>query len=315
MSGPITPGAGPDRRDEPRTWTRRRVLGYGLGGAVCAAVAGFELVDHGVLPGRDELDRLDGACSVSSPDETLGPVGPSQSASFFSKARNRTVGYTIAYPPGHRPGSVLPLVIALHGYLGNHASALGAVTPAQALAERTGGLALPPMALVTADGGVGYWNAHPGDDPMGMLVDELIPICRELGLGRGHRAIGTVGISMGGYGSLLLAEKHPDLIAGAAAISPAIWTSYAQAHAANAGAFASAAAFAQDDVITHAAALRATPVRVASGTDDPFHPGVEALVRALPASAVVEITKGCHDGGFFASQRPAALAFVGRALA
>jgi pimeloyl-ACP methyl ester carboxylesterase len=115
---------------------------------------------------------------------------------------------------------------------------------------------------------------------------------------------------MGGYGSLLLAEKHPELIAGVAAISPAVWTTYAQAHAANAGAYASAAAFAQDDVVTHAAALRGTPVRVASGRDDPFHPGVEALVKALPASAIVEITNGCHDGTFFESQQTRSLAFL-----
>ena len=26
------------------------------------------------------------------------------------------------------------------------------------------------MALVTADGGNGYWNPHPGDDPMAMVM-------------------------------------------------------------------------------------------------------------------------------------------------
>ena len=67
-----------------------------------------------------------------------------------------------------------------------------------------------------------------------------------------------------------------------AAISPAIWTSYAEARAANAGAYASAADFAADDAVTHAAALARVPVRVASGYVDPFHPGVQAFARALP---------------------------------
>ena len=40
-----------------------------------------------------------------------------------------------------------------------------------------------------------------------------------------------------------------------AAIGPAIWTSYPQAQAVNAGAYASAADFAANDVVTHAAAL------------------------------------------------------------
>ena len=91
-----------------------------------------------------------------------------------------------------------------------------------------------------------------------------------------------MGISMGGYGALLLAEKYPDLISAVAAISPAIWTSYAQARAANAGAYASAADFAADDVVTHAAALARVPVRVAAGLADPFHPGCRPSPARCP---------------------------------
>jgi S-formylglutathione hydrolase FrmB len=139
-------------------------------------------------------------------------------------------------------------------------------------------------------------------------------MCQRRGIGPSSQQIGALGISMGGYGALLLAEKHPHLIRAVAAISPAVWTTYAQAHAANAGAYASASDFVEDDVITHAPALAAMPVRVASGVDDPFHPGVLALVKALPASAVVEISKGCHDGAFFASQQPASLDFLAKQL-
>ncbi len=114
---------------------------------------------------------------------------------------------------------------------------------------------LPPMAIIAADGGNGYWNPHPGDDPLGMIIDELIPRCQKKGLGRGSRKIGTLGISMGGYGALLVAEKYPELIGAAAAIGPAVWTSYAQAQGVNAGAYASAAAFAAADAVTHAGAL------------------------------------------------------------
>ena len=52
------------------------------------------------------------------------------------------------------------------------------------------------------------------------------------------------GISMGGCGALLLTEKNPHFVAAVAAISPAIWKSYAQARGARARAYASAAAFA-----------------------------------------------------------------------
>jgi S-formylglutathione hydrolase FrmB len=302
--------------------SRRRFIGYGLAGVTALAAVGFggvELISRGDLPGKGELDAIDGACSVPAADlASYAPPGPQVSGAFYSRARNRTVGYTIGYPPGHRPGSKLPLVIMLHGYGGDHTNALSGLSPARALALRVGGAPLPPMALVTADGGGGYWNPHPGDNPQAMLTDELIPMCRRRGLGEAHR-VGVMGISMGGYGALLLAEKRPDLIGAAAAISPAIWTSYAQARAANAGAYASAADFAADDAVTHAAALGRVPVRIAAGFGDPFYPGVQALARALPERTggerpVVSFSNGCHDGSFWIPQEPPSLAFLARHL-
>ncbi len=297
---------------------RRRFLAYGLGGiAVVAAagVTGVELISHGVLPGQQALDQIEGRCSVASPPLSFLALGPSRSGTFYSHARRRTVGYTIAYPPRHGPGDMLSLVVMMHGFGGDHTTALASLTPAQAVALRVGGHALAPMAMVTVDGGGGYWNRHPGDDPMGMVVDELIPMCQRLGLGRPPHRIGTMGISMGGYGAILLAEKYPHLVAAVAAISPAIWTSYGQAKTANAGAYASAADFAADDAVTHAGSLTGIPVRVASGDSDPFHPGVEALAKALPPGAVVEFSTGCHTGPFFVAQEPPSLAFLANHLA
>jgi S-formylglutathione hydrolase FrmB len=302
---------------------RRRFLRYALGGVIAVAAAGstgFELVDRGVLPGKGALDQLDGACAAAAADFTAyAEPGPQYSGTFYSAARRREVGYTIGYPPGHRPGARLPLVIALHGFGGNHTDALYGLTPAQAVALKPGGIPLPPVALVTVDGGDGYWNPHPGDNPQAMLTVELIPLCQRQGLGAGTRKIGVMGISMGGYGAILLAEKYPDLLAAVAAISPAIWTSYAQAQSANAGAYASAADFAQDDAVTHAAALARTPVRVASGYDDPFYSGVQTFARALPASpggvpAELALAKGCHTSPFFSAQEPPSLAFLARHL-
>ena len=265
-------------------------------GVAGSAFAAYELVEQRVLPGKHMLDVLTGGCSVPSPHLTFAQPGPSRTGHFFSVARNRMVGYTLAYPPGYGPGAVLPVAVFLHGFGGDHTSGLGGVSLAQALAGRAGGRALPPFALIAVDGGGLYWNRHPGDDPMAMLVDEVLPMCRRLGLGRSPRGIGVVGISMGAYGALLLAERHPRLIAAVAAISPAVWTSYAEARAANGGAYATAADFAEDDIVTHAAALSGLPVRIVSGDDDPFHPGVMALAKALPSSAVVEFRPGCHTG-------------------
>jgi hypothetical protein len=125
MTGTLAPGGlrGPG--------SRRRFLRYALGGVAAVAVAGaagaagFELVDHGVLPGKSELDRLDGACDVPAANfAPYAPPGPQYSGAYYSAARRTTVGYTIGYPPGHGPGDRLPLVIALHGFGGNHVNAL-----------------------------------------------------------------------------------------------------------------------------------------------------------------------------------------------
>lgn len=70
---------------------RRRFLKAALGGAavvVVAGASGFELISHGVLPGKQKLDELDGACSVASPPLTFSAPGPSVSGSFNSKRRD-----------------------------------------------------------------------------------------------------------------------------------------------------------------------------------------------------------------------------------
>lgn len=293
--------------------SRRGFLAGGAGiGVLALAGGGLELVDHGVLPGKTEFDRLTGGCDVAAGHVRQGPAGRAVSGSFFSAARNTTVGWTISYPPGFSRSAPPPLVLALHGFTGSHAYPLGPITPVRLLAERVDGRRVPPLVIAAADGGNGYWHAHPGDDPMRMLIEEFLPMCRRRGLG--HGPIGVTGTSMGGYGALLVAETHPDLVGAVAAISPAVWTSYAEARAANPGAYVDAADFAAHDVVTHTGALRGMPVRVASGDDDPFHRDVLDLAAALPGDAEVVFAPGCHAGPFFASQAPPSLEFLGRHL-
>jgi len=288
-------------------------LGWGLGVTATAVGAGalaVELASLGVIPGHQVLLELEGDCSVAVPPTGFSAPGPVVSGRFPSRARRRMVGYSIAYPPGHGPGSELPLVIALHGYGGDHRGAMVGLSLSGALALHVEARPLLPMALVAADGGGGYWHAHPGDDPMGMVIDELIPMCQARGLGRPPQPTGITGISLGGYGALLMAEKHPHLFAAVAAISPAIWTTYAEARDANPGAYVSASDFDANDAVTHAGSLAGTPVRVASGLGDPFHPGVVALAKVLPPGSVIDFSPGCHSGPFFRAQEPSSLAFL-----
>ena len=120
---------------------------------------------------------------------------------------------------------------------------------------------------------------------------------------------------MGGYGALLLGEKFPDPHFGR--LSRSVRQSgpaYRPTANASPGAYASAEDFATCDVVTHAGALENTPVRLRSGIDDPFHPGVVALAAQLPLGAVVTISKGCHSGPYFASQEQPSLAFLTKHL-
>ena len=306
--------------DDPSVKLSRRHLltwiASGVGVVAGASIAGLELVDHGVLPGKYALDQLIGACSLPAPSLSFAPLGPTVSGQFLSHFRQRTVNYTIGYPPSSHLGDEMSLIVMLHGYGGNHRNALVGMTPAQAVALKTTS-ASPgvPCALVTVDGGNGYWNPHPNDDPMQMVVNELIPHCQVLGLGRAPRRIGLMGISMGAYGALAIAERHPGLASAVAAISPAIWTSYDQARHANRGAFSSASAFDDGNVIAHVNGLNGTTVRVASSQDDPFLPGVETFTKVLPKGATVVVSSGCHSDPFFLEQEPPSLQFLARHLA
>lgn len=300
------------------SWSRRKVLTVALGGigAIAGlAMVGFELVDRGVLPGKAILNALDGACSVPNETLTFAALGPTISGHFSSSARKRDVGYTIAWPPGFHPGDELPLVVMLHGDGGTHKTAIKGMTPAQLLAivhrEHPSRLnTAVPTAMVTVDGGNGYWHPHRGDDPMGMVVNELIPLCQAKGLGRPERGLGLMGISMGGYGAIAIAEHYPTLARAVAAISPAIWTTFDQAKGVNAAAYTNAQEFDAYNAVTHASALDGIPVQVTSGVDDPFHPGVVAFAKAAPKTTSVIFSSGCHTDSFFVAHESQALAFL-----
>jgi pimeloyl-ACP methyl ester carboxylesterase len=155
--------------------------------------------------------------------------------------------------------------------------------------------------------------------------------------------IGVVGLSMGGYGALLIAEQfsaeQPNTlrfrttrhgteeltaggepgggpaVAAVAALSPAVFATYDDARAANPGAFDSAADFTRNNVVAGLPILRRVPAFVACGTDDPFQPEV-VLVRSRLSALTHHpvpggIMPGCHDSSFWARHWPAALEFVG----
>lgn len=293
--------------------SRRGLLTGAVGAAVVtvAGGTGYELVQHGTLPGKYQLDKILGACGSDPgvPAITAGPVGTTR---FYSQRRKRTVQVIVMRPPGEH--GALPAAIALHGAGGDAQSSVSMGYPQYLAAAVAAGA--PPFAVVAVDGGAStYWHRHAsGDDPPGMITAEVLPRLRALGYRVG--TIGIIGWSMGGYGALLLASQlGPARVAAVAAASPAIFASYTAAIAANSASFDSRADFAANDVRSPArlAVLRRLPVRIDCGTDDPFTQQGTLLRRGLtnPPGAV---TSGCHDQAFWRRNLPAELGFLAEHL-
>jgi poly(3-hydroxybutyrate) depolymerase len=295
-----------------RSPSRRAVLLGGLGLTVASAAAGYELVQHGTLPGKYLLARLDGACG-SAPPSPVGPRPARQVASFQSGYRRRAVQMVTLVPAGVSPQG-LPVVIALHGSGSSAAGLARQIAPAMTAARIT------RFAVICVDGGQSYWHRRAdGDDPVGMILHEVLPRAAAAGLMTNR--IGITGESMGGYGALLLAERlaaaagpTPRAVAAVAALSPAIFASYADAQTANHTAFDSPADFASNDVFADLRALRRIPTWVACGADDPFEPQA-ALLRARLAASTGHpvpggILSGCHDDAFWQRNQPDGLSFL-----
>jgi enterochelin esterase-like enzyme len=291
--------------------SRRCLLVGGLTALGTAAVAGvasgYELVEHGELPGKVRLDRALGRCGTvpGAPAAT----GVSRTATFSSRRRGVDVTYVTVLPAGVTSPRGLRVAVALHGDGGTAVSTVRDLALDHYLADAVTNRGAPPFALVAVDGGAnGYWHRRAdGDDPIGMIVDELLP--RLTGIGAKVDRIGAIGWSMGGYGSLLLAEtvKAPRM-AAVVASSPAIFPTFENAQRTNHEAFDNPTDFATNNVLTHADQLTSIPTRVDCGTSDPFAPMVRRLREHVHAEG--GMTGGCHDGAFWRPKLPAQLTFL-----
>lgn len=287
--------------------TRRGfVVGAGLaaGALLAAGIAGR------VFPWREWLSTAGDELSGSG----LLPGGSSVTVRNYmlrSRYVEEPVGYSIAWPPGARPGDPLPVCFALPGRGGG--PPMGFADHVARLVERNES---PPYAVVGVDGGVSYWHARAsGEDRLSMLLHEVIPLCaRRHLLGGGGKGRAIIGWSMGGYGALLAAETEPGLFAAVVAVSPAVWTSHDAMMLGPRDAFDSAADFAEYDVIGHADRLAGVNLRIDCGLSDPFYGYVTHLEVALPEPPSGGYSRGGHDQGYWQRMAPAEAKFIGRAL-
>lgn len=290
--------------------TRRTVLRLGLGAAAGAAGA-YAL---GSLPTIPEAATPPVTMtSVGAPLAPLPPLAPAAPAptyvtgSFVSAARGGiTTNWAIARPPGQT--APLRPVIALHGKGSDAATVMaGGVEDGLAQAVAAG---IPPFAVVAVDGGGGYWHKRAdGDDAGAMVLDELIPMLA--GQGLDTTRVGFLGWSMGGYGALLLGSRlGPARTAAICAVSPALWTS---SGATAPGAFDGADDYAANSVWGQPA-LGSIPIRIDIGNSDPFASATRQFIAQLPTPPSGGFSPGGHDAGFWSSQLPAEVSWMGPLL-
>ena len=220
------------------------------------------------------------------------PLGDERLETRQSRARGQTVDFYTAVPAGHGDGRGLPVCLVLHG-----ASKTAADFPALGLGRfvsdsvRRGNA---PFVLAGATGGRLSWRPSGADDPQAMAHEEIPAWCAERGFDTTRTA--AFGWSMGGYGSLLMAETFPGFLRSVAAFSPAVSPG--------------------DDVFARAERLRGVPVGLWCGTDDGLLPHVRALEKALPeAKAAGSYGEGRHNFAYWSTCLPEALDLIARTLA
>ena len=146
---------------------------------------------------------------------------------FQSKLLNREIRYGLYLPPSYAssPTKKYPVLYFLHGLNENE------------MRWSSRGMTDLKLDKMVADGKIGefivavpfgatgfYTNFRNGSQPWeDMVVTEFIPMIESANRVNATRATrGISGISMGGYGSLKIAMKHPELFGSVSAHSPVL---------------------------------------------------------------------------------------------
>src|SRR5260370_33386674 len=137
---------------------------------------------------------------------------------FHSAALNRDMQYRVILPASVAAGQKLPVIYLLHGG--------GAGFPGWSNCSGAARYAEHTVILGMPEGNSSYYTnsaERPQDRYEDYIVTDLIADVESkfpVASGRSNRAI--VGVSMGGFGAVKLALRHPELFVFAAGISPAV---------------------------------------------------------------------------------------------
>jgi S-formylglutathione hydrolase FrmB len=299
---------GDEQAERPKRlrFSRRSML---IGGASGLGIAAFTAgTATGALPFSEAVQRALGVTSTTP----VSQPGVAKVERVWSQARHRDVDL-VTWLPAKSPPRNLPMSLVLHGLHGRARTAAPTGTLSE-LSSQVARHAVPPFGLVAVDGGDNYWHEnHPGDDPMGMLLEEVPQWLRRRGLGGADgQPFATMGMSMGGFGALLYARRRAERrqpLNALALLAPALilsWTEMVKRDA-----FHSAADWASMDPMKDLGATKGVPTGVWCGTEDPFIQGVRQFVAATHP-AVAYTARGKHGDSFNRTVVPSVLGFLGK---
>ena len=234
-------------------------------------------------------------------------------------ALHKMTSCMVILPENAGPGP-FPVWYLLHGLSDNHT----AWTRRTSLERYLGNL---PLIVVMPDGGRGFYTDS-ATEPAGafetFILRDLVGFVDRTFQTRAEREGRVIsGLSMGGFGAIKLASKHPEMFCAAASHSGALWRpsdldNYRGSELQRV--FGDDPAGGSDDIFTLAARLagKKTPaLRIDCGTEDyllapnrVFHAHLEKLGIAHE----YEEFPGGHDWAYWDRRVQEAIAFFGRKL-
>ncbi len=272
---------------------------------------------------------------LTLPVITQAATGRVECNALSSKILARSVSYCIILPASFDANKAkhFPILYSLHGLGDNeqfyvHSGLWNLVEDLQEKGE------LKEFLIVTPEGGASFYiNSKDGKDRYeDFLLLEFFPFIERryrAAPGRGNRAIS--GVSMGGYGALHLAFRHPQLFIAVSANSAALIEKLpsflgnapdsprARVFGGVFGAPPDQAFWDQNSPLTLArtANLAGLHIYFDCGDHDDyrFEAGAVALDKILTARHVAHefhLYPGRHDAGYFAEHLPASVLFTSR---
>jgi S-formylglutathione hydrolase FrmB len=266
------------------------------------------------------------------------PTGRAECRSAPSRILGHAVPYCVLLPPGYEADKTrrYPVLYFLHGLGGNSQMFLfsGGLNLVEDMWEPG---RLGQFLIVTPNGDTSFYiNSRNGRDRYeDFFLREFLPfIERHYRTRRGRRYRGIGGISMGGYGALHLAFRHPELFGSVSASSAALLARVPRVSVTRGrvppilrilgGVFGSPidpAFWKRNDPLhlARTANLRGLEIEFDCGEQDDygFERGAEALHQILLARHVPHqfaLYPGGHDWQYFTTRLPAALEFHSHAF-